>query len=744
VKWNRPALWAPLLSLALVLWFVWSGTERVSPGPLSAAHAQPGSEVEERQCELCHGADPKQRSEMAKACEKCHADVAREVAEKKGLHGHMPGDPGRCGVCHSEHHGLQFQMVSQASFLRAGVDDVVHFDHAGLDYQLGGLHLGLDCLKCHENSDVPVLAKGKRRFMGKTQDCASCHKDPHDGRLPDCRSCHGEERPFLEAPLFKHTEQFPLAGAHAGVHCGQCHEKSGPSSIEADGEAQRKNRLAVRACAVCHESPHAESFLAAAVAALQVAREPSCERCHPLSSRTFKREGASFQKEWHAFSGFALALPHDKQECRECHADGLPYKQAHAGRTLEDCAACHADVHKGQFGARACRQCHALEAWKPALYGVAAHAQSAFPLLQAHATTKCGDCHLETDGLRRYAGTERECAACHADAHPGAFPKAGGCQDCHQADAFASARKDFDHQKWTGFAVDNAHETAGCESCHVLLAGPEPKTKRMFGRIEVHPPAKAAQCVNCHGDPHRGFFKDASGCDACHGTALFETARERFDHAARTGFALVGSHLTRECTVCHVPAAERDHEGRRFGFAAVDAATAQASCTSCHADIHRGTFQQPSGNCIDCHTQVAWTDGRETFEHLRWTGFALAGRHVEAGCQSCHNPLPPADRSGRRFGRAPGPACADCHQDPHVGQFTVAGKTDCTRCHAAGSDFHELVFDHQRDSRFPLDATHKPVACAGCHFSWPLQGGGKAVRYKPLGLLCGDCHDTRR
>jgi hypothetical protein len=215
-------------------------------------------------------------------------------------------------------------------------------------------------------------------------------------------------------------------------------------------------------------------------------------------------------------------------------------------------------VHKGQFGARGCRECHGLETWKPSLYDLAAHARSAFPLEEKHATTKCADCHAE-----RFAGTPRECAACHADPH-------------------------------------------------------------------------------------------------------------------------------------------------------------------------KGAFREPTRGCNQCHTQKSWTDRRESFDHQHWTGFALEGRHLEAGCQACHTP------------RAPGRACAACHADPHVGQFALAGATDCARCHAGASDFGATGFDHQRDSRFAIDATHKNVACNGCHRASALQGGGSAVRYKPLGTSCGDCHDTRR
>lgn len=744
INFSKPAVWATLLSLLLVVWFVINDSKRVSPGALSAAHAQDPA-IDEHTCETCHGGDTNDRGEMAAACGKCHEDIRFEIANKRGLHGHLPSGAEHCGTCHSEHHGPKFPMVSAPSFMKAGIQDVANFDHAGLDYELTGKHLALDCMKCHENSDVALLEKGKQRFTGKSQRCESCHKDPHEGRLPDCKHCHGEERPFTEAPLYKHTDQFPLTGAHSGVTCVKCHEKIGPSSIESDDEARRKGSMQVRDCAICHKSPHREVFMVAAIAELRVARDASCESCHPLTAKSFKREGTSFKKEWHAFSGFALVVPHDKQECRECHRDGVDFADAHQERTLENCAGCHQDVHKGQFGERTCRQCHAYEAWKPSLIDAAAHGRFDFKLEQAHATTKCNDCHLEKDSLRHYTDTPKECVACHADAHPkDLFAQAKGCGACHQADGFASAANSFDHLRWTGFAVDKSHDKASCESCHVKLEEPEAQTKRVFGHIDVHPPASAAQCVNCHADAHRGFFKSSKDCDECHDAGLFAEPKEPFDHQKFVGFELVGSHKTRECTICHLLTPEKNGNGRRFGFSKVDSATAQAACTSCHTDVHRELFKEPTKGCLDCHTQVLWTDGREDFDHQRWAGFALGGRHKDAGCQACHTPLPADDPSGRRFARAQGSECSSCHADPHVGQFVVDGVTTCTRCHVAGTEFKKTIFDHQRDSRFPLDETHKNVACAGCHVSWPLQGGGRAVRYKPLGILCGDCHNTRR
>jgi hypothetical protein len=127
---------------------------------------------------------------------------------------------------------------------------------------------------------------------------------------------------------------------------------------------------------------------------------------------------------------------------------------------------------------------------------------------------------------------------------------------------------------------------------------------------------------------------------------------------------------------------------------------------------------------------------RAEFDHGTWTGFALEGRHAAAACEACHVPSP-RDASGRAFGRASGSRCSDCHLDPHVGQFA---SRSCEECHTSSEGWSELRFDHARDSRFPLDQNHVQLACAACHRPWPLANGGSAVRYKPLGTTCVECH----
>ena len=92
----------------------------------------------------------------------------------------------------------------------------------------------------------------------------------------------------------------------------------------------------------------------------------------------------------------------------------------------------------------------------------------------------------------------------------------------------------------------------------------------------------------------------------------------------------------------------------------------------------------------------------------------------------------------KRLGKVAGKNCADCHRDQHQGQFVNGKSTDCARCHGV-EDFHKTRFDHDRDSRFRLDAQHVLLECSKCHKSYDTPFG-PVVRYKPLGVECGDCH----
>jgi hypothetical protein len=409
----------------------------------------------------------------------------------------------------------------------------------------------------------------------------------------------------------------------------------------------------------------------------------SCEACHSEAHGGFAGHDEAMPLELHAASGFPLDVPHNDVGCVECHLtsrgnEGLPFDERFPQRSADDCRTCHGDPHEGQFAA-------------------------------------------------------------------GAFAQAE-CLTCHDRHAFTPSAFGLELHAESTFPLEGSHQAVACSLCHEQPDASRPP------RLSGVP----GNCEGCHADAHRGAFVEAAarfpveaarGCAHCHQPTLFsEFDQETFDHGAWTAFALEGAHERAECEACHERSSVPDETGRTFGVIAALFGEPAESCATCHPDPHGGRFDQPGlplavaglEGCERCHTSEDFATLRsEPFEHERWTGYPMAEFHAQVECAQCHVPSSAPDRFGRTFGRA-GTACADCHEDPHVGQFALEGTTDCARCH---QDAGALLFDHQLDSRFPLDEQHAAVECSACHVPWPLPGGGEAVRYKPLGTECVDCHD---
>jgi hypothetical protein len=769
------------LVVVLVLW----DSGRVSPGPISRVHAL-SSALDNDDCEACHGDGP---GEMAQACGACHADTMADISAKSGLHGGL-ADATSCQRCHGEHHGLDHPLVSDLSFALAGIADRARYAHEGLAYALTGAHADLACARCHPHADAVLLEKGQKRFDGLVQDCASCHADPHGGKLPDCASCHGQERPFAEVAMFEHTSKFPLEGVHAGQSCQDCHPKDTAHAIE--GYAAGAGTT--RGCIDCHAQPHAADFLGLADLGDRAAVDATCGACHGLSQGSFASAAARLTPAQHERSGFALSKPHDQLECAQCHAadaatvlvadrqappspSSAPdargrsttrassadqalalelYRASHPERAMDDCTACHADPHAGQFadapgGATNCLACHDRHAFTPHSYDLADHARSRFALEGAHARASCESCHRKAgEGPRAFRGVDQTCSACHSDAHAGFFAARGeaDCKSCHDTHDFAQVA-DFDHARSTGFALDGRHATASCEACHHPRATPD-EHGRVFGRIEVH--GAPQDCASCHADAHHGKLADARGatdCARCHDSFGFDRIDARFDHARDAKHPLLGAHAALACATCH-PTQPRDERGRAFGFAKpLDAGTPLSDCRACHADPHDGAFDSartPStidgrDGCQRCHTDESWSPVRVgSFDHGAFTGFALDGAHAQASCASCHARLETPSADGRQYAKVQGVDCASCHADVHLGQFAQGGKTDCARCHSTAPGFEADRFDHAAHSRFALDERHAKLSCDACHRPATTVGGRVATRYKPLGTTCADCH----
>ncbi len=737
---------ATLVGIGIVV--LWESEERTSPGPLHPVHSRIAGLQSD--CEACHGDGGE--GAMAAACGTCHAPIQHQLASGSGLHGTL-GKASECGTCHREHHGDALAPVGPAAFLAAGVDDVEGYDHSHVpDFRLEGAHVGRACTACHEHAEVEILGEGESRFLGLEQSCASCHQDVHEGSYGrDCASCHGQSDEFEAVAAFQH-QRFVVDGAHRGLGCVDCHAKDSPESVA----ARIGTNPEPRSCVACHGPAHAPDGGGALPLATPAA-SMDCAACHDAAG--FPR---TFGADEHRAAGYPLEGAHAKAECATCHTEERA-RQPLRTDPMARCTDCHGSPHAAGGTAlplaqdsEDCARCHAPTQDFQREFGVEDHRAQGVQLDGEHASASCASCH---DVARRDAEIARvpdpmtRCADCHASPHRDAFTAAvvalaalpeQNCTACHASlDAdFHSERLAGNAHAAVGFDLVQPHDDVACQACHG--AAPTPFGERFPGR-------DPDRCGVCHDDPHGGQFdggRTGGDCLSCHAREAFQPSQiDVARHGADGGFPLDGAHRAVACARCHKPA----------GSAAspVRYADLPERCIDCHRDPHAGTFDRPGlpmevegrGDCARCHTTAGFRAMQRDFDHGTWTGHALRGAHAQATCTACHGRTAEPDALGRSLGRAP-QDCAVCHDDPHLGQFarlTPEGnrRTDCARCHDEAATFRDIRFDHDRDSRFALDATHRALACDACHKPQPIGDGRNVIRYRPLGVQCSDCHGGR-
>lgn len=231
-------------------------------------------------CNGCHKSDDKHKGEFGAKCESCHKekdwktisfDHARDTKYPlKGKHEKV-----KCTACHT---GNLYQQKLGLDCISCHKKEDVHkdklgkrceschnekdwkdvlFDHGRSRFPLLGLHVKVECKKCHQT----------QLFRDSPSDCFACHKkddsDTHKRRMGrKCESCHNARS--WKAWDFDHDKRtkFKLDGGHKKPDCYACHKK------EVD------DRFVVsRSCAGCHEDDdvHQGEF------------GQQCERCHVTS-----------------------------------------------------------------------------------------------------------------------------------------------------------------------------------------------------------------------------------------------------------------------------------------------------------------------------------------------------------------------------------------------------------------------------------------------------------------------------
>ncbi len=557
--WITTVLTAALLAGSISL-VAPDARAQISPGKLSKSH----SFLEGMSnCTKCHdmGAGP-----SAEKCLSCHKEIALSLDNRRGYH-HRSVAVGKkpCFGCHSEHAGVEFDLVHWPHGIKG-------FRHAESGYELEGKHRTLDCRSCHKPEFIKEDLKKyqaeidlEKTFLGLHKDCRSCHADEHRGQLqPDCLACHVQDA-WVPARGFDHQRsKFPLAGKHREVVCARCH----PAVNEASA-ADPKDRSFVKyagvasaSCASCHKDIHAGRF------------GKRCETCH----RTTGWAELDLKGFDHERTRFALTGKHRELACAKCHpaldpaaASGSKKRPflSYAGTALPSCSSCHKDIHAGKYGA-GCETCHRTSGWKQIVSANFDHNQTAFPLKGRHAGVGCEKCHGQ-DLLKKKPASSK-CLDCHADTHRGQFAKqesGGDCAKCHTVDGFVPALFTVADHGRTRFPLADAHAAQPCIACHTQETGDGGELYRRYVFDDL-------RCAGCHDDPHAGQFASAAppkACESCHRAKRWQELA--FDHDRDSAYPLVGAHRNVGCEKCHLTFEE--HGKQTVRYRPIDTA-----CNTCH------------------------------------------------------------------------------------------------------------------------------------------------------------------
>ena len=504
-------------------------------------------------------------------------------------------------------------------------------------------------------------------------------RNPHGTLTVSCESCHTATawKPIRPHPEFNHDTQtkYPLRGMHAGVTCQSCH-------------INQVFKKAAHDCASCHADLHRAQM------------GNQCAQCHTVQGWTPVRKMGPLDHS----NRFPLLGAHATVNCESCHRGAA--NAVFVGMSTE-CISCHRSdfvaarnpSHQQNNFPLNCAQCHSMNSWAGAKFD---HS-FVFPLVGAHATLACTQCHVNNN----FAIASRTCAGCHlADYNKttnpnhiqAAFPT--DCALCHSSLSWSGAS--FNHAL-SSFPLTGAHVSAACAQCHV---------NNNFTSVP-------RVCNGCHmpdfnktTNPNHVQAAFPTDCAQCHSTINWSGAS--FNHAL-SGFPLTGAHVTVACAQCHV----------NNNFTSVPRV-----CNGCHMpDFNKTTNPNhvqaafPT-DCALCHSTIKWSGA--TFNHAL-TIFPLTGAHITTPCAQCH--------VNNNFTSVPS-TCDGCHlpeykQTTNPNHSSAGFPLNCAVCHST-TNWTSATFDHSK-TVFPLTGAHISTPCASCHVG---------NNYKTVPTDCYSCHKT--
>jgi hypothetical protein len=416
------------------------------------------------------------------------------------------------------------------------------------------------------------------------------------------------------------------------------------------------------------DSPHGAGF------------KINCNICHSTKGWQLDKDIYSFD---HNKTKLALTGQHKVTSCRDCHPT-LVFTG-----TKSNCIDCHTDIHQATLGLD-CSRCHTPVSWL-VTNSIDLHQTSRFPLVGAHRTADCIQCH-KSENFTRIDALGVNCIDCHRKNYlvtttPNHIQSgiSEDCIQCHSLSAFQWTGVGFNH---SSFPLVQGHSTIKCSDCHsqgiYTTASPVCSTCHQKDFIAAINPVHTAPVFS-------------NNCQDCHSLSPgWKPAA--FNHSK---FPLTLGHSVPACIDCH-------NDGNYTATPTV--------CYSCHQTNYTATTNPNhiaagySTTCNTCHnTNPGWKPA--TFNH---TSFPLTLGHATPLCADCHK--------GGNY-TTTSTVCYSCHaidynNSTNPKHLTLSFSTTCTQCHTTLPGWKPASFTQHDTQFFPIyTGRHKGTwtLCSECH-----------------------------